>query len=92
VRPLFAAILSVLRAVVTAILLAVLAVYRAVISPVLHALFPGGGCGYEPSCSVYAVESIRLNGPFVGGLQAVRRILRCHPFHPGGYDPPVRKR
>lgn len=72
------------------LLLAMLVVYRRVFSPMLHATL-GGRCGYEPSCSVYAIESIRLNGPLRGGLQAVRRLLRCHPFHAGGYDPPVRE-
>lgn len=78
-------------AAASALLLGLLAVYRAVVSPILHALVGGGGgCGYSPTCSEYAVESVRLNGPLVGTWLALRRILRCHPFHPGGYDPPVR--
>lgn len=72
------------------VLLAGLVCYRRVGSPLLHAVL-GGRCGYEPSCSVYAIESIRLNGPLRGSYQALRRLLRCHPFHAGGYDPPVRE-
>lgn len=72
-----------------AVLLGAIALYRAVLSPLLHAL-TGAGCRFSPSCSAYAAESIRLNGPLRGTAQAVRRVLRCHPFHPGGHDPPVR--
>lgn len=73
---------------VAGLLLGVIAIYRAVLSPLLGAL-TGGGCRFTPSCSVYAAESIRLNGPLAGSRQAVARLCRCHPFHPGGYDPPV---
>ncbi len=44
-------------------------------------------CRFVPSCSQYALEAIRKYGAWRGGWMAVRRILRCHPFHPGGYDP-----
>lgn len=84
------ALVGAVRAAMTAVLLGLVAVYRAVLSPLLHALLPGGGCGYVPTCSEYAAESLRLNGPLLGSWLALRRILRCHPFHPGGYDPPVR--
>ncbi|MDR1319399.1 MAG: membrane protein insertion efficiency factor YidD [Treponema sp.] len=56
--------------------------YQKAISP--H--FPSA-CRYYPSCSVYACEAIEKYGIFRGGFLALRRILRCHPFHPGGYDP-----
>ncbi len=75
--------------IVASLLLVGIAVYQAVVSPLLHAL-TGAGCRFSPSCSAYAAESIRLNGPLRGSGQAVRRLLRCHPFHPGGHDPPVR--
>jgi putative membrane protein insertion efficiency factor len=70
------------------LLLALIAFYRAALSPLLHALAGGGGCRFEPSCSVYAAASIRRVGAWRGGARALRRLLRCHPFHPGGYDPP----
>lgn len=44
-------------------------------------------CRYYPSCSHYAYEAIRRYGPFTGGWMAVKRVARCNPFHPGGYDP-----
>lgn len=44
-------------------------------------------CGYYPTCSAYAMEAIKKYGALKGGIMAIKRILRCHPFHPGGYDP-----
>ena len=56
--------------------------YRRFISP----LFPPS-CRFQPTCSQYALEAIALHGTIKGGWLATTRILRCHPFHPGGYDP-----
>lgn len=64
------------------VLIGLIRVYRALISP----LFPPV-CRYQPTCSQYAIEAIARFGPFKGSWLAVRRILRCHPFTPGGYDP-----
>ena len=44
-------------------------------------------CRFSPSCSEYAAQAIAKYGPWRGSWMAVRRIGRCHPFHPGGYDP-----
>jgi uncharacterized protein len=56
--------------------------YRKVISPLL-----GARCRFYPSCSAYALEAIRTHGAGRGSWLAVRRLSRCHPFHPGGLDP-----
>lgn len=44
-------------------------------------------CRYIPTCSEYAMIAVEKYGPWRGGWMAVKRILRCHPFHKGGYDP-----
>jgi putative membrane protein insertion efficiency factor len=56
--------------------------YRRRISPMLPP-----SCRFTPTCSAYALEAIERYGPLKGGWMAVKRILRCNPFHPGGYDP-----
>lgn len=65
-----------------AALLLLIRFYRAAISP----LFPPS-CRYVPTCSAYALEAIEKYGARKGGWLAFKRILRCHPFHEGGYDP-----
>ncbi len=57
--------------------------YQMGISPLI-----GPSCRFTPTCSQYAIEVIRKDGPIKGLWRAVRRILRCHPWNPGGYDPP----
>ncbi|MHB8063859.1 MAG: membrane protein insertion efficiency factor YidD [Ruminiclostridium sp.] len=44
-------------------------------------------CRFYPTCSQYAIDAIMKYGCFKGGYMAIKRILKCHPFHPGGYDP-----
>jgi hypothetical protein len=63
-------------------LLLLIEVYRVTLGPLI-----GGFCRYVPSCSVYAEEAIRRHGAGAGAALAARRLLRCHPFHPGGFDP-----
>jgi uncharacterized protein len=63
-------------------LLAIVGFYRSAISPALPP-----SCRYTPSCSAYAIEAIQLHGAGRGSWLALRRLLRCHPFHAGGHDP-----
>jgi uncharacterized protein len=56
--------------------------YQMVISP----MFPPS-CRFEPTCSTYMIEALQKRGPLVGLWLGIRRILRCNPWHPGGYDP-----
>lgn len=44
-------------------------------------------CRFQPTCSHYAYEAVSKHGALKGGYLAIKRILKCHPFHPGGYDP-----
>ncbi|HXG94874.1 MAG TPA: membrane protein insertion efficiency factor YidD [Blastocatellia bacterium] len=64
------------------ILVFLIRVYQAAISPLLPP-----SCRFTPTCSQYAVEAIKKHGALRGAYMAARRLLRCHPFHPGGYDP-----
>lgn len=56
--------------------------YQVGIGPLLPA-----SCRYYPSCSAYAIEALERHGAIRGSWLSLRRILRCHPFRPGGYDP-----
>lgn len=64
------------------ILIGILRGYQLLISPVL-----GQHCRFYPSCSHYAIKAVRLHGVLRGGWLAVRRVVRCHPWHAGGVDP-----
>lgn len=65
-----------------AALLVVLRGYRLLVSPLL-----GANCRFYPSCSQYASDAIERYGALRGSWLAVKRIGRCHPWHPGGFDP-----
>lgn len=56
--------------------------YRVTLSPLV-----GHGCRFQPTCSVYALEALERHGALRGGLLALRRIGRCHPWGASGYDP-----
>jgi putative membrane protein insertion efficiency factor len=56
--------------------------YRYVLSPWI-----GQHCRFYPSCSCYAIEALETHGPAKGSYLTLRRLLRCHPWHPGGADP-----
>ncbi|MBL8486456.1 MAG: membrane protein insertion efficiency factor YidD [Rhodocyclaceae bacterium] len=64
------------------LLVALIRVYQYAISPML-----GRSCRFHPTCSEYAIEALQRHGAWKGLGLALRRIGRCHPWHPGGYDP-----
>lgn len=64
------------------VLIALLRLYRYAISPML-----GRNCRFHPTCSEYAIEAVQRHGALRGGWLAAKRVGRCHPFNPGGYDP-----
>jgi uncharacterized protein len=64
------------------VLLILIGGYRRYLSPLLPP-----SCRFQPTCSQYASEAIERFGAGTGTWLAIKRILRCHPFHPGGYDP-----
>lgn len=57
-------------------------VYRYTLSPLL-----GPKCRFHPSCSEYAIKALKVHGFTKGSWLSIQRILKCHPLHPGGYDP-----
>ncbi|HSV56218.1 MAG TPA: membrane protein insertion efficiency factor YidD [Magnetospirillaceae bacterium] len=71
-----------MKTILSAVLSGCIRLYRAVLSP----LKPPS-CRFYPTCSEYALEAVRKHGPFQGTAFTFRRILRCHPWNPGGYDP-----
>jgi uncharacterized protein len=68
---------------IASMLIFVIRVYQHTLSPLL-----GPVCRFEPSCSRYMIGSLRKYGLFKGLARGIGRVLRCHPWHPGGYDPP----
>ncbi len=67
------------------LVLVLLAIYQRLLSPIFHAL--GARCRFHPTCSQYAIDSVKLHGAARGSWLALKRLSRCHPFHPGGFDP-----
>jgi len=65
-----------------ALLLFVLRAYQYAIRPLM-----GANCRFFPSCSDYAREAVERHGAAKGAWLTARRVARCHPYHPGGYDP-----
>ena len=71
-----------MRRLATGLIISVIKAYQYAISPLL-----GSNCRFHPSCSHYAEEAFRRFGVFKGGYLTLLRIVKCQPFHSGGYDP-----
>ena len=65
------------------VLIAGVRLYQMTLSP-----FIGRSCRFQPTCSNYFIQAVEKYGPIKGPWKGAVRILKCHPFHPGGYDPP----
>lgn len=72
-----------IRGLPALLLIAIVRLYQIFLSPVF-----GRQCRFYPTCSAYFIEAVRKYGALAGAYRGVKRILRCHPWHPGGYDPP----
>jgi uncharacterized protein len=68
---------------VTRVAVAVITLYQRLLSPLLPR-----ACRFAPTCSEYAKLALVEHGALRGAWLVLRRVVRCHPFHPGGYDPP----
>jgi len=68
------------------ILIFIIKIYQNVISP-----YTKPSCRFQPTCSNYSIDAIKTHGFFKGTYLSIRRILKCHPFHAGGYDPVPKK-
>lgn len=75
-------ILKIVNLVLGFPILVLLWMYRNIISPIT-----GPSCRYQPTCSTYSVEAVRLHGPIKGGWMAMKRIGSCHPWGRHGWDP-----
>lgn len=64
-------------------LIGLVRLYQIFLSPIF-----GRQCRFLPTCSHYFIGSVKKHGAIKGGWRGLKRICRCHPFHPGGYDPP----
>tara|TARA_Y100000994_G_scaffold245003_1_gene245864 strand:+ start:606 stop:833 length:228 start_codon:yes stop_codon:yes gene_type:complete len=64
------------------LLIKTISLYQLILSPLL-----GANCRFEPTCSQYAIEAIEINGVLKGTAMAIKRLAKCHPWHPGGFDP-----
>lgn len=76
-----------MMALVSSFLIGCVRVYQHTLSPLI-----GPCCRFNPSCSNYCIEAIKVHGPAYGLWLSLRRLLRCHPFGPSGYDPVPPKR
>ncbi len=73
---------DVLKNILKRILILLVRGYQIFISPIMP-----GKCRFYPTCSTYFIQAVEKYGPFKGSWLGIKRILKCHPFHEGGYDP-----
>ncbi len=71
-----------MKRLINALLIGAIRAYQILLSPLLPPV-----CRFEPSCSNYGLQALRIHGPLTGTWLTTKRICRCHPFNPGGYDP-----
>jgi putative membrane protein insertion efficiency factor len=76
-------LLSLITQLPSLVLIALVRVYQLTLSPII-----GQQCRFQPTCSHYMIEAVRKYGAIRGAWKGTLRICRCHPWHPGGYDPP----
>lgn len=69
------------------VILQTIIIYQKLISPILHSIRVGWGCRFYPSCSDYGYQAIEKYGLAKGLVKSFKRIIKCHPFNRGGYDP-----
>ncbi len=74
---------AMIKSVPSRLLIGVVRLYQIFLSPIF-----GRQCRFTPTCSQYFILAVRKYGALRGGWRGVLRICRCHPFHPGGHDPP----
>ena len=74
---------AILARIPALLLIGLVRLYQWLISPVL-----GQHCRFEPSCSAYFIDAVKKYGAIRGACRGIWRICRCHPWNPGGYDPP----
>jgi uncharacterized protein len=76
-------LVSLLRGLLAFVVLFPVRFYQLIIGPLLPKV-----CRFYPSCSEYFVQAVEKHGPVRGSLKGIHRLCRCHPWNPGGYDPP----
>ena len=72
--------------VLTALLILLVRLYQVTLGPLIT--FAGPVCRFEPTCSHYMIGALKKYGPLKGFAKGMIRFAKCHPWHPGGYDPP----
>lgn len=72
-----------LRNALALVLVSFVRLYQVCVRPILPAV-----CRFQPSCSDYFIQAVQKHGPLRGACKGVGRLCRCHPWNPGGYDPP----
>jgi len=73
---------SLIKNLIKYLFIGIILFYKKLISPLLP-----NSCRFYPTCSTYSLDAIKKFGPFKGLYLSFRRIIKCHPFHPGGHDP-----